>query len=232
MRQSYLDDLRDAASRSDLLCALSRVGESLGFGIATFAFRQGRLDGNPSYTSVTNAPPIWVDKARDRQLQSQDPVFHRLNTSPEPFFYDVDFYARHGAGPLWEIAAPFGFVNGVSASLSLGGDRLLFWGFDTDELLPKDENRRMRLLADNMLLGVMASVAATRVLSLPAPCLTQRQIEVLRYVRAGKSSALIASFLSVSEETVNFHLKRIRAVLGVSSRHQAVAKAEQLGLLE
>lgn len=232
MRQSDLDDLKDVASRQELLAGISRVGESLGFGIATIAFRQGRFDANPVFTSVTSAPPIWVERAGDRELQKIDPVFHRLNTSLEPFFYDADFYARNDAGPLWELAAPHGFVNGVSASLCLGPDRLLFWGFDSDEPLPRDEARRMRMLSDNMLVGVMACAAAIRVLSVPAPVLTDRQLEVLRLVRAGKSSWVISTLMSISEETVNFHIKRIRAILGVSLRHQAVTKAEELGLLD
>lgn len=213
------------------MAGISRIGESLGFGISTVAFRQGRYGVDASYTSVTNAPPIWVKKAGDRELQKRDPVFHLLNTSLEPFFYDADFYAAHDAGPLWELAAPHGFVNGVSASLCLGPDRLLFWGFDTDEPLPDDESRRLRLLGDNMLVGVSVCAAAVRVLGLPAPVLTDRQREVLEYVRAGRSSITIASLMSISDETVNFHMKRIRAILGVTTRHQAVAKAEALGLL-
>lgn len=230
MKQSHLDDLRDVSSRQELLAGISRIGESLGFGISTVAFRQGRYGVDASYTSVTNAPPIWVKKAGDRELQKRDPVFHLLNTSLEPFFYDADFYAAHDAGPLWELAAPHGFVNGVSASLCLGPDRL-FWGFDTDEPLPDDESRRLRLLGDNMLVGVSVCAAAVRVLGLPAPVLTDRQREVLEYVRAGRSSITIASLMSISDETVNFHMKRIRAILGVTTRHQAVAKAEALGLL-
>lgn len=231
MKQSHLDDLRDVTTRQDLLAGVSRLGESLGFAIATVAFRQGRYCADPSYTSVTNAPPIWVEKAGDRELQKRDPVFHRLNTSLEPFFYDADFYAAHNAGALWELVAPHGFVNGVSASLCLGPDRLLFWGFDTDEPLPTDESRRLRLLGDNMLVGVTVCAAAVRVLSVPAPVLTDRQLEVLEHVRAGRSSISIACVMAISEETVNFHMKRIRAVLGVTTRHQAVSKAEALGLL-
>jgi len=232
MKQSYLDDLRDVQTREDLLAGLARVGECMGFGISTIALRRGRFDSDAVFASVTNAPARWLECASDREVQRMDPVFRKLNTTSEPFFYDADFYARAGAGALWEMAAPFGFVNGISASLHISVDRVLFWGFDSDERLPLDEGRRMRLLSDTVLAGVAAFAAAGRVLAPPAPVLSDRQVEILRFVRAGKSSGVMAELLPISEDTVNFHMKRIRAILGVATRTQAVAKAIELGLLD
>lgn len=232
LKLSDLQDLKDVQSREDLLAGLARVGSTMGFRLSTIAFRQGPFGERATYNSVTNAPPSWVQRAGDQEIKRIDPVFHRLNTTREPFFYDADFYSRSGAGSLWEMAAPFGFVNGVSASLQMGTDRVLFWGFDSDERLPTDEERRMRLLSDTVLVGVMACSAASQILAPASPVLTGLQIEILRHVRAGKSSWVIAELLPISEDTVNFHLKRIRSILGVSSRHQAVAKAAELGLLD
>lgn len=232
MKQSDLDDLRDAPSGADLLSALSRLGETMGFGITTMAMRIGKFEASPTFNNITTAPRAWVERASDRDLHRIDPVFHRLNTQTEPFFYDADFYGANGGGPVWELAAPYGFRSGVSASLSLGRDRLLFWGFDADEKLPAGERTRTRLLADTMLIGVMASSAAIRLLAPPAPVLSEVQREILLHARAGRSSWVIAQLLGTGVDNVNYHLKRIRAALGVASRHLAVAKAEALGLLD
>jgi DNA-binding NarL/FixJ family response regulator len=61
--------------------------------------------------------------------------------------------------------------------------------------------------------------------------LSEREIEILRLVAAGKSNRLIAEQLSISENTVKYHLKNILHKLGVSNRTEAVTWAIQRGIL-
>jgi ATP/maltotriose-dependent transcriptional regulator MalT len=61
--------------------------------------------------------------------------------------------------------------------------------------------------------------------------LSQRELEVLRLVAAGKSNREIASALVISEHTVRRHLQNLFAKLGVSSRSAATAYAFQHDLL-
>ena len=61
--------------------------------------------------------------------------------------------------------------------------------------------------------------------------LTPREREILLYSAEGKSRPVIAAILSVSEQTVRFHLKNIYAKLDVSTRQTAVVKAIRLGLI-
>jgi len=61
--------------------------------------------------------------------------------------------------------------------------------------------------------------------------LTPREREVLSYSAEGKSIPAIAAILSLSGNTVNFHLKNIYAKLDVSTRQTAVVKAIRLGLI-
>jgi DNA-binding CsgD family transcriptional regulator len=60
--------------------------------------------------------------------------------------------------------------------------------------------------------------------------LTNREIEVLRLVSAGKTNRQIAAALVLSEKTVGRHLANIFAKLGVSSRAAASAFAVRHGL--
>jgi DNA-binding NarL/FixJ family response regulator len=61
--------------------------------------------------------------------------------------------------------------------------------------------------------------------------LTPRQVEVLRFVAAGKSNREIAAALVISEHTVARHVQNIFATLGVSSRTAASAFAYEHDLL-
>jgi DNA-binding NarL/FixJ family response regulator len=61
--------------------------------------------------------------------------------------------------------------------------------------------------------------------------LTARELEVLAQLARGASNREIAAALVVGESTVKTHLGRMYAKLEVSSRHQAVGRAFELGLL-
>jgi DNA-binding NarL/FixJ family response regulator len=62
--------------------------------------------------------------------------------------------------------------------------------------------------------------------------LTQREIEVLRRVAAGKSNKLVAAELDISEGTVKTHMKSILPKLDASDRTHAVMIALKRGILE
>jgi DNA-binding NarL/FixJ family response regulator len=61
--------------------------------------------------------------------------------------------------------------------------------------------------------------------------LSDREIEVLRAVAAGRSNKMIASLLSISEATVKAHIKNILIKLGASDRTHAVSIATARGYL-
>jgi DNA-binding NarL/FixJ family response regulator len=61
--------------------------------------------------------------------------------------------------------------------------------------------------------------------------LSEREIEVLRRIAAGRSNKEIGSELFISEGTVKSHVKSIFAKLNVISRTEAVATATRRGLI-
>ncbi len=61
--------------------------------------------------------------------------------------------------------------------------------------------------------------------------LSARELEVLHLLAAGLTYAEIAARLVVSVNTVRFHVKEIYSKLGVNRQAQAVARAQDLGLL-
>lgn len=78
--------------------------------------------------------------------------------------------------------------------------------------------------------GMLLLVAETLALTSPArfadlPQLTPREREVLRWVAAGKTDRDIAVLLGISVRTVQKHLERCYAALGVETRTAAVMRA-------
>jgi DNA-binding NarL/FixJ family response regulator len=62
--------------------------------------------------------------------------------------------------------------------------------------------------------------------------LSERELEVLRLVAAGRANHDVAESLSVSDNTIKYHLKNIMQKLNVSNRAEAVKIATQMGLIE
>ena len=61
--------------------------------------------------------------------------------------------------------------------------------------------------------------------------LTDREVEVLRLLAAGKSNQRIAHELVVALDTVKKHVTHVLGKLGAANRTEAVARARQLGLI-
>lgn len=81
--------------------------------------------------------------------------------------------------------------------------------------------------------GQMAllSEAAKAALGDGTTTLTAREHEVLRLIVAGHRNADIAERLSVSVNTVEFHIGKLYQKLGVRSRAEAIRKAHEQGLV-
>ena len=67
--------------------------------------------------------------------------------------------------------------------------------------------------------------------SLDTVPVTPRQMDVLRHLARGHSTATIAEKLGIAIETVRNHVRAIIARLGVHTRLEAVIRAHELGIL-
>lgn len=62
--------------------------------------------------------------------------------------------------------------------------------------------------------------------------LTEREIEVLKQVAAGNSNKIVATHLSVSEDTIKTHMRSILSKLGANDRTHAVTIALKRGFID
>ena len=79
---------------------------------------------------------------------------------------------------------------------------------------------------------VPADVAARLAEHLGEEDLTARELEVLRLIQDGYKNKQISDKLSISENTVNFHIRNLVDKLGASDRTHAVTIAVRRGLLQ
>ena len=62
--------------------------------------------------------------------------------------------------------------------------------------------------------------------------LSRRELEVLGWLKMGKSSWDISVIMTISERTVNYHVSNIIRKLGVVNRLQAVFEAVRMNLID
>ena len=235
IQQRFLD-VSQAGDLPTFERRLVDFAHDMDFGYVSSALAIDRPGQKAVFMMLNNAPEAFADATRDEEDAKRDPVLKRLKRLSVPFVYDQSTYVSDGAADLWERQAEFGYRTGISVALHLPGHKHFLLGVDRAETLPEDDEKLTRMLADIQLLAVHAQDAAVRLLTPAAPeseipTLTPRELEVLRWTMEGKSAWEVGQILSVSEHTVNFHMRNILRKLDSTSKHQAVLKAIALEML-
>ena len=90
----------------------------------------------------------------------------------------------------------------------------------------------LRHSADDLSRSAVPGATAQRPLQYPQTPLSERELDVLRHLKAGATNKQIAAELFISERTVKFHVSAILAKLAATNRTEAVQRAVERGMLE
>lgn len=102
-------------------------------------------------------------------------------------------------------------------------------GMPLDPGPPSDEAvRRIQMATQLCFLQYCTLVGAFKE---DVPDLSQRELDVIRWIGEGKSNAVIAEILGITKNSVDSYVKRIFGKLGVSDRTAAAVRAVSLGLI-
>ena len=234
--QDYLN-VSTSPDRTTFERRLVQFAQGMDFGIVSAAVAVDQPGQSPIFVMVGNTPAGFIEVSKHAESVRRDPVMRRLKSSSRPFVYDQSLYVDADAADLWEEQAPFGYRTGISMALHLPAGHHFLLGVDRAEPLPADDVALTRMIADLQLLAVYAQETALRVLLpqttplKPVPRLTAREREVLQWTREGKSAWAVGQILSMSEHTVNYHLRNAMRKLDTSGKHLAVQRAISLGLI-
>lgn len=183
---------------------------------------------------ITNVglPWIWERQYRAR-LYEIDPLPMIAKQRLQPFVWPDDIgdenLTRKQERYL-ALAAQYGAGRGVGIACFGPDGRSGFMGC----ILPDDAEKPAQ---DTLLrLHSIGQVSIQRYCKLvPAalsiPALSNRELEVLRWMGQGKSNSVIAEILGISASSVDVYVRRIFAKLDVSDRTTAAVKALSLGLI-
>ncbi len=190
---------------------------------------------------VGNPPEAYQNSYSDLALTMRDPVMTFLREHKfQTITYDQSLYVASGTADLWDEQASFGYQTGMAVSLDLPGNQRFSFGVNRDRPLP--EGAELTALRAGLLhFAVHAQAAASRLQRdagasaagnpVAGHSLTGRELECLKWTRESKTAWEVGQILGISTSTVALHLSNARKKLGCYSKHQAVLKAIQDGLI-
>lgn len=179
----------------------------------------------------------WLERYETEKLYYIDPIVRHCLGSVVPIVWDPASYSAPQQCELYEEASHFGIRSGITFPIHGWNGEVGLISFATD--VPPSKafaNELMHSLADLSLLRDYAFESSLRHInarnaSEPAPHLTRRELEVIKWVMAGKSSWEISRITNCAEATINFHISNIRQKFNVNTRQQALVKAIALGII-
>jgi DNA-binding CsgD family transcriptional regulator len=202
------------------------------YGVLTYREPKQLVHMLPPFIAL-NYPTFWQHRYAAQKYCEIDPIVVHTPHIGGPYlwrwlpnWFSLDAVQQR----IMKEASAAGLKNGVSVPLHGPWGRVAVVSFASnyEDVNPQARLGHLAALATQF----HASFANRSVKGDGEPIrLSKREKDCLRWTAEGKSSWDISAILLISENTVNFHLKKAMRKLGTSSRTVAVIKALGLGLI-
>lgn len=235
---SFIDCANRARSVSALFDLLVDCAAKEGFGNIAYGAlnyeESTRLPDHRAPAVAINFPQGWCEYYFERKYFDIDPVVRRTPLQTRPFLWDelASGTLLPGERTVLAESREAGLKRGVSVPLFGPAGRISVVSFAScfDDADPARHIGHLTALAWQFHVA-FAEIAR------PADhaeqiALSERERDCLRWTAEGKSSWDIGKILSISDNTVNFHIKKAMRKLGTTSRTVAVVKAIRLNLID
>ncbi len=182
--------------------------------------------------------PAFLENYSRQAFAISDPLVARGLSGSQPFSWEKAIASHtqpgtaHQVKKLLELSADYGLKRGLAygsrptphsheaSYICLETGRAPFSRAHAEAL-------RYALPHLHELLGRVCGIAPDKMTS----ALSVRELEVMQWLKEGKTSWEIGVILSISERTVKFHIANCYAKLDVTNRSQAIARAMRLSII-
>lgn len=185
----------------------------------------------------SNYSPEWINRYDTEKLGHIDPVVTHCASKSTPLIWLPEIFAARKQKEMYEEACGFGLRSGVTLPIHGARGELGALCFVTDVKPGKCFQRDTNLnLPELSCLRDFIFETSLQFIGHSCPTeehihITSRELECLKWSAMGKSSWEIGYLLNCTEATVNFHFSNIRRKFNTTSRHQAIVRAINLGLI-
>jgi len=234
---SQLLKLIDSRSESAWSEALFDVAADLGFSSVMYAALPSKHANIETSFLQSNYSKAWRQRYESERLHYVDPTVQHCMSSVLPLVWQPDAFKPSEQMAVYEEASGHGIRSGITFPMHGCNGEAGLISFASDMNPGPAFNAELtHYMADLSLVRDYAFESSLPFLRAhsaaePVPHLTRRELEVLKWVMAGKSSWEISRITDCAEATVNFHISNIRQKFNVSTRQQALVKAIALGII-
>jgi len=232
-KESQLRQLSDAREfKSAYEISLDLV-QSLGFNFCAFSITSPA--GGPLHETVSfnNYPHDWNEKYEHDHFGDIDPILAHCNQSELPILWEDEVFSK--APQLRQEQKKQGLQYGWSQSVHDGGGlRSMFSLARSNSPISAYELYEYlgyAIFISHQLHGLMAQTLRLRPSAACTPHLSTREIEILKLSADGKTAYECSRILSISERTINFHVRSAIQKFGVNNKIAAVIKAVRAGAI-
>lgn len=236
----FIEFCRCATEQDDVAQALRQLDDFIPFqaGIVGLLEVSGSALKQTVRSFSLGHSPKFLETYSQQAFALSDPLIARGLSGSEPFSWE-DAIASHTqpatarqVKKLLELSADYGLKRGLAYAsrprrqsneasyicLEMGCEPLSSVHAEALHYALPHLHELLRRVCDQ---------ASEKLIS----ALSGRELEVMQWVKEGKTAWEIGVILSISERTVKFHLANCYAKLNVTNRSQAIARAMRLSLI-
>ncbi|WP_030129481.1 autoinducer binding domain-containing protein [Pseudomonas sp. QTF5] len=207
--------------------------KNLGFNFCAFSITSQARGTYRQKINLNNYPAEWNTKYEQEQFSEIDPILAHCNHSEWPILWQEEVFSktptlrqaqkRQGLHYGWSQSVHD--QNGLCSMLSLARSHC---PITTNDLY---KNLGYAMFIGHHLHGLVAKGLPEASPKPNSVHLSSREVEVLKYSADGKTAGEIAIILSLSESTVQFHIRGAIRKLGVNNKIAAVIRAARMSVI-
>lgn len=236
----FIEFCRVARQEDDVVTALNRLDAIIPFQASIVgALRvSGDVLEQTTRTFSLGFSPEYLSTYSKQEYAKLDPVFARGLNSPAPYSW-AEAVASHTrpetsgkVRELLDLSEDYGLKRGIAYASrpTKQSKEASYICLETGrETISDAHSEALRFALPHLHDLVQRACSGDQGVAIPS--LSVRELDVLNWLKEGKTAWEIGMILAVSERTVKFHITNCYTKLEVSNRAQAIARAMRLNLI-
>ncbi|TDF82035.1 autoinducer binding domain-containing protein [Pseudomonas sp. H9] len=228
--QEQLQQLSCETDEQRMFEIVASLATQLGMEYFSYTLRTPATAQNGQLKTYNNYPAAWNEHYQRCNYLSIDPTVAHCRESMLPLLWQDEVFRE--TPEFWEHAQRNGLRYGWSQSAhDLRHNESILSVARSHNAI---ETREFHKAAGQVmwLCNLLHTLILNRQPPPPSKRLSARETEVLKWSAAGKTAADISCILTLSQSTVNFHIRSVITKLDCSNKAGAIAIAAKYGLLD